>query len=111
MARKFPPTDSQRRSKIKREWVFEGGVCSKCKRKISKEWVYTVTRWNPAMKKKFYTYCKDCAPSVTHVLNVIDTDEILFGIANTDHFLDYEKLSLDSNFSYIENLIRGHFVL
>lgn len=76
--------------------------CFRCNGIIYREKAFRVTRWDSAMHKRQYIYCKKCTKSAAAVINLIDKDEVNYGVAWVDSFLDFKKIddSESEHFKY-----------
>lgn len=55
------------------------------------EKMFSVYRWADDRKSAKVCYCMDCIKSKREVLNEVDTDSILYGIANVDSYTNFKK--------------------
>lgn len=65
--------------------------CVCCQNEYVREKMWKVDRWS--INKTIHTqnYCRNCTPNKKDVLNSIDTDINLFGIAIIDNFFGYPE--------------------
>lgn len=70
--------------------IFER-ECSCCKGKFKKEKMWRVYRYCKNKRYNPWFYCQNCMHSAEEVLNEIDTDESIFGIAGVDNFWFFKK--------------------
>lgn len=101
----FESLKSQRVKTIGTKYFFDNTTCDICGRTFSREKAHIVTRWDSGMRKKNYIVCKKCARNNTGVLNVVDTDKVLYGVAPVDNFLDFQKTSTDANDKFVWDLL------
>lgn len=66
--------------------LFLPKKCICCKNEYVREKMWKVFRWGVNKTAHEYDYCKNCMPDKESVLNRIDTDVCLFGIAGVDDF-------------------------
>ncbi len=76
---------------IKSRKVFLRKKCAHCREKFKNQEMWVVKRFGKYGEVNKYYYCKECMPSKEDVLNEIDTDEILYGIAYVDDFFKFRK--------------------
>ena len=81
----------KRLNAIKTKFIYGIKKCDHCKKVITKQEIWTVYRYAVNGEIKKYHYCKKCFKTKEDVLNEIDTDEILFGIAYVDDYIGFEK--------------------
>lgn len=83
--------EERRLAAIKDRFYFSSKECACCKSKISLERVWSVWRYGINKSRHQWFYCKTCMPTAEDVLHEIDTDEIMFGIADVDDFDRFKK--------------------
>ncbi len=76
---------------IKERKINSNEKCDSCGKNIKGKEVWVVNRYGTNGEVLKYYYCKECFPTREDVLNEIDTDEILYGIAFVDDFRGYVK--------------------
>lgn len=105
---KYVAKHSLRMNAIRSRVVLKSSViCSKCGRIVTEETIYEVDRWTSAKKIECFRYCKNCARSKEQVLNIIDSDQINYGIALVDDFFDYEKGDPTKHKALVNKLLKG----
>lgn len=76
----------ERLAAIKLRYVFFPTTCNLCGKKYVKEKMWKVLRYGINKTSHEWHYCLQCMNSAEDVLNEVDTDESIFGLANIDNF-------------------------
>ena len=104
---KYKARYNDRISAIKKVKVEDKIKCDRCRRIFSKGYSFQILRWSSGKSTKLYNYCTFCANTPEDVLSIVDSDEIMFGIAYVDDFFDYTKRIEDENKAFVYNLFKG----
>lgn len=98
--------EQKRLKYIKLKYVLFPTRCSCCKNKYKKEKMWQVHRYGVNKTVHKWCYCQNCMHSAKEVLNEIDTDESIFGIAYVDDFYHFRKNDYTRMKSAMKNAFR-----
>lgn len=93
---------NNRKAQVEEVYFKDRTPCNRCGGIIYREKAFQVVRWDSAMHKRLYIYCKKCAKNEAAVIHLIDRDEVNYGVAYADPFLGFEKVdnSESEHFKY-----------
>lgn len=89
--------EQKRKNAIKLKPVFFPTKCQCCGDEYYLEKMWTFWRYGVNMRVFKWHFCQNCMHSVEDVLNEIDTDEVIFGLAWVDEHVinkkDYTRMN------------------
>ncbi len=84
--------ENKRLSAIKeKKPIFHWKKCECCGYEFKREQMFVVYRWGFNRTIREWWYCKNCTPTKEDVLNRIDNDSCMYGIANVDSYFFFNK--------------------
>jgi len=97
--------EKKRLKAIRLKYVFFPTRCEKCGEEYKREKMWQCYRWGINKRRDKYSYCQDCMHSAEDVLNEIDTDEVLFGLADVDEPVVKKKIIQELSLREIEHFL------
>ena len=91
--------EQKRLNAIRLKLVIFPTKCRCCGEEYVREKMWQVYRWGINKTRHEWNYCQNCMTSKQDVLNEVDTDDVMFGIAEVDSFngfvkKDYRRMNL-----------------
>lgn len=83
--------EQKRLKAIKLKYVLFPTKCDCCGEKYKREKMWQLYRYGVNKTWHKWYYCQRCMHSAEEVLNEVDTDETIFGIAGIDDFNTFSK--------------------
>ena len=83
--------EKRRLKEIKLKFFFFPRECACCKCHVKLERMWAVWRYGVNKTCHQWFYCQDCMKTAEDVLNEIDTDSCMFGIAGVDSYMGFKK--------------------